>query len=87
VHVVVPDRPYLRRRTARLSDELRSPDDRSSPWLEWEHPTGDWSGLRPRLHERGIIPTLELSGQLLSNLRGRASESGSSSRAPRRTGT
>jgi len=70
VHVVVPERPYLRRRAVHLSDELRTPDDRTKPWLEWEFATGDWGGLRPRLHERGVIPELELTGQLFSNVRG-----------------
>jgi porin len=70
VHVVVPERPYLRRRSAHLSDELRTPDDRSKPWLEWEDATGDWGGLRPKLHERGIIPEIEFTGQLFSSVRG-----------------
>jgi carbohydrate-selective porin OprB len=70
VRVVVPDSPHLRRRAAHLSDELRSPDNRSKRWLAWEHATGDWGGLRPRLHERGVIPQLEFDGQLFSKLRG-----------------
>jgi hypothetical protein len=73
VRVVVPQRPYLRQRASQLSDELRTPDDRSKPWLDWERATGNWGGLRPRLHERGIIPEIEFTGQLFSKLRGGAS--------------
>jgi len=70
VREVVPMHPYLRRRAVYLSDTLRTPDDLSKPWLEWEFATGDWGGLRPRLHERGIIPELDFTGQLLSSVRG-----------------
>jgi len=70
VRIVVPEHPYLRRRGVHLSDERRTPDDLSKPWLEWESATGDWGGLRPRLHERGIIPGLELTGQLFSSVHG-----------------
>jgi hypothetical protein len=44
VRLVVPEHPYLRRRGVHLSDELRTPDDRTKPWLEWEFATGDWGG-------------------------------------------
>ncbi len=70
VRTVVPARPYLRRRAIHLSDETRSPDDRTKPWLEWQSATGDWGGWRPALHERGIIPELDYTGQLFSNVHG-----------------
>jgi porin len=70
VRIVVPERAYLRRRSVHLSDERRTPDDRSKPWFDWEHATGDWGGLRPRLHESGIIPQLTFTGQLFANVRG-----------------
>jgi len=70
VHVVVRERPYVRRRAVHLSEELRTPDDANKPWLQWEHATGDWGGLRPLLNERGILPDVELTGQLFSKLRG-----------------
>lgn len=70
VHVIEPERPYLRRRAAWLSDELRTPDDRSKPWLEWEHASGDWGGLRPRLQEAGVIAEVDFTGQLFSKVRG-----------------
>jgi porin len=70
VRVVVPIRPYLRRRAAHLSEATRAPDDRAKPWLEWEHATGDWAGWRPALHERGVIVELDYTGQLFANVHG-----------------
>ena len=70
VRVVDHPGPYLRRRSASLSDALRTPDDTQKPWLDWEHATGDWGGLRPEIQERGILPSFDYDGQLFSNAHG-----------------
>jgi len=70
VRVLGHPRPYLRPRRELLTDALRTPDDSAKPWLEWEHATGDWGGLRPEMHERGILLGLDYTAQLFSNVRG-----------------
>ncbi len=73
---VVSPRPYTRQRTAHLSDERRTPDDSSKPWLEWESATGDWGGRRPELNERGVIIQLDYTAQIFSNVHGGETTSG-----------
>jgi carbohydrate-selective porin OprB len=72
VRIVEHPAPYLRRRAAWLSEELRSLDDGTKAWLAWENATGDWGGLRPTLQEHGILLGLDYTGELFSNLHGGA---------------
>jgi porin len=63
-------RPHAKPRPDQLSDETRTPDDRSKPWWSWERATGDWGGARPWLHEHGLIPAIDYTVQLFSNVHG-----------------
>jgi porin len=67
---VEPRRPHIKQRAVRLTDERRTPDDRSKPWLEWENASGDWGGRRPALQEGGAIVQLAYTAQLFSSLTG-----------------
>ncbi len=70
VRMVEPRHPHLKKNSAELSDELRTPDDLSKPWLDWENATGDLGGARPWIQERGVIPEVAYTSQLFSNVDG-----------------
>jgi hypothetical protein len=60
-----PPAPAHRKRPAEITEEMRTPDDLSKPYWEWEHATGDWAGFRPWLWEHGVIPELVYTGEFL----------------------
>ena len=65
-----PPAPAHRKRPAEITEEMRTPDDLSKPYWEWEHATGDWAGFRPWLWEHGVIPELVYTGEVFGNVRG-----------------
>jgi porin len=65
-----PPAPAHRKKPAEITEAVRTPDDLSKPYWEWEHATGDWGGVRPWLWERGIIPELLYTGEGFGTVHG-----------------
>lgn len=47
-------------------------EDKSKPWWEWEHATGDWGGGRIWLDEHGIVPEILYDVDVFGNTLGGA---------------
>ena len=54
----------------RVGEQVRTPDDLSKPWWEWQHVTGDWLGGRPWLDDRGLTLEIAYSADYFTNAYG-----------------
>ena len=65
-----PHPHVLRPRPEEPTTRPTPPDDLSKPWLQWQHATGDWGGVRPWLRERGFILDIGYLADGFTNLYG-----------------
>jgi porin len=53
-----------------VTEELRTGDISPKPWLDWEHATGDWAGVRPWLDDHGLTLDISYTADFFYNLGG-----------------
>ncbi len=65
-----PAKPARRPALRQFSDDLTEAERWTHGWFDEMSATGDWGGLRSRLAERGIVPTLSYAADLQGDASG-----------------
>lgn len=71
--------PWFRKKHPVLDDKPVAVNSHPTTWSQWQHMSGQWGGVRPRLARQGVLFELVYTGEVMSRVRGGDSSQGATS--------